>query len=183
MVNTIKVILRSENKYFLGFALCVGILSIFDLSVDLNRGVKYLHILLEAIVVLISITVVIKIIVNERLHKNSILAKFNNLEKESFQLRTDIQKFKTASQKYVTGISDLIDQQLNDWELSKSEKEVALLLLKGLSHKEIALIRNTAEKTVRHQSGIVYSKANLEGRAQLSAFFLEDLLYSNSHSS
>jgi hypothetical protein len=53
---------------------------------------------------------------------------------------------------------------------------VALLLLKGLSLKEIAAIRVTTERTVRAQARSLYSKAGLTGRAALSAFFLEDLL-------
>lgn len=53
---------------------------------------------------------------------------------------------------------------------------MALLLLKGLSLKEIATIRAVAERTVREQARSIYSKAGLTGRAALSAFFLEDLL-------
>jgi DNA-binding NarL/FixJ family response regulator len=53
---------------------------------------------------------------------------------------------------------------------------VALLLLKGLSLKEVAAVRATAERTIRAQARSVYSKAGLTGRAALSAFFLEDLL-------
>jgi len=45
-----------------------------------------------------------------------------------------------------------------------------------MSLKEIAEIRNTAEKTARVQSMAVYSKSGLGGRSELSAFFLEDLL-------
>ena len=51
-----------------------------------------------------------------------------------------------------------------------------MLLLKGLSHKEIAAIRNVGEATVRQQAGSIYRKAGLEGRRDLAAFFLEDLL-------
>jgi DNA-binding NarL/FixJ family response regulator len=53
---------------------------------------------------------------------------------------------------------------------------VALLLLKGLSLKEIATVRATSERTVRAQARSLYSKAGLTGRAALSSFFLEDLL-------
>jgi DNA-binding CsgD family transcriptional regulator len=60
--------------------------------------------------------------------------------------------------------------------LTEAEKEVGLLMLKGLSHKEIANIRNSSEKTVRQQAGAVYAKSGLEGKGQLSAFFLEDLM-------
>ena len=49
-------------------------------------------------------------------------------------------------------------------------------MLKGLSHKEIADIRATSETTIRQQALAVYRKSDLRSRAELSAFFLEDLL-------
>jgi DNA-binding CsgD family transcriptional regulator len=60
--------------------------------------------------------------------------------------------------------------------LTAAEREVGLLILKGLSYKEIAIIRNVSEKTVRLQAHTLYRKAKLSGRAALSAYFLEDLL-------
>jgi len=57
-----------------------------------------------------------------------------------------------------------------------AEREIALFILKGLSAKEIADLRDTSERTIRQQAQAIYSKANLSGRAALSAFFLEDLL-------
>lgn len=57
-----------------------------------------------------------------------------------------------------------------------AEKDIALLLLEGLSRKEIAGLRATSETTVRQQSRAIYEKAGLGGRADLAAFFLEDLL-------
>ena len=66
--------------------------------------------------------------------------------------------------------------QLSSWKLTVAEKEVAFLLLKGMSLKEIAEIRKTAEKTARAHSMAIYAKAGLSGRSELSAFFLEDLL-------
>jgi DNA-binding CsgD family transcriptional regulator len=172
MFNVYKPILTSELKYLLGFAFFVGLLSILDLLVDLNRGVSLFHIFLEGSVILVSGAIIIKIIYKIRNQRKLILEQVAKLEKESFALRADIKNYRT-------GISELIDRQFTAWGLSKSEKEVGLLLVKGLSLKEIAEIRATAEKTVRHQAGIIYSKANLEGRAQLSAFFLEDMLVSS----
>lgn len=61
-------------------------------------------------------------------------------------------------------------------KLSHCDKEVGLLILKGMSYKEIAILRNVSEKTVRQQAHSIYKKAKLSGRAALSAFFLEDLL-------
>lgn len=60
--------------------------------------------------------------------------------------------------------------------MSPAEKEVALLLLKGLSHKDIADVRSVTEATARQQARAVYKKAGLAGRNDLAAFFLEDLL-------
>lgn len=51
-----------------------------------------------------------------------------------------------------------------------------MLLLKGLSFKEIASVRDTMEKTVRQQASTIYRKANVSGRHAFSAWFIEDLL-------
>ena len=76
------------------------------------------------------------------------------------------------------GLGQVIDAQLEKWDLSAAEKEIALLLLKGLSHSDIAEIRKTSERTVRQQSLKIYSKAGLKGRSDLAAFFIEDMLAS-----
>ena len=57
-----------------------------------------------------------------------------------------------------------------------TEKEVAWLLIKGLSIQEIADARNTKIGTVKSQSNAVYQKAGLQGRAELVSYFVEDLL-------
>ena len=57
-----------------------------------------------------------------------------------------------------------------------AEARVALMLLKGLSHKRIARDTQTSERTVRQHSVAVYRKSGLSGRAALAGFFLESLL-------
>lgn len=91
-------------------------------------------------------------------------------------LLAQAEQWKSSVQKHIDGLSSAIDEQLNLWQLSSSEKEVALLLLKGLSLKDISDIRSTSEKTARAQSAAIYAKAGLAGRSELAAFFLEDLL-------
>lgn len=71
---------------------------------------------------------------------------------------------------------EVIQWQFAEWSLTPSEKEVALLILKGLSIKEISQARSTKEKTVRTQASSIYDKSNLGGRHELSAWFFEDLL-------
>ena len=70
----------------------------------------------------------------------------------------------------------VIQWQFSEWKLSPSEKEVALLILKGLSLKDIASCRSTHEKTVRKQASAIYEKSKLGGRHELSAWFFEDML-------
>ncbi len=76
----------------------------------------------------------------------------------------------------IDGLAGAIDEQLERWHLSAAEKDIALLLLKGLEHKEIAELRGVSETTVRQQARSLYRKAGLAGRHELAAFFLEDLL-------
>ena len=65
------------------------------------------------------------------------------------------------------------------WGLTKSEQEVAMLLLKGLSFREISEVRDTKEKTVRQQASSIYVKANVDGRHEFAAWFLEDFMEPN----
>src|SRR5690349_24570886 len=74
------------------------------------------------------------------------------------------------------GLGEAIDRQFVTWKLTDAEREIGLLILKGLSLKEIASVRVTSERTIRAQAQSIYAKAGLSGRAALSAFFLEDLL-------
>jgi DNA-binding NarL/FixJ family response regulator len=66
-----------------------------------------------------------------------------------------------------------IEDKFRAWGLTPVESEVALLLLKGHSHKEIAFMTGRGEKTVRQHAVSVYQKSALRGRAELAAFFLE----------
>jgi len=69
-----------------------------------------------------------------------------------------------------------IDAQFERWSLTRAERDVALLLLKGLGHKEAAAQLGRSERTVRQHAVSLYRKSGLGGRAELAAFFLEDLL-------
>jgi DNA-binding CsgD family transcriptional regulator len=86
------------------------------------------------------------------------------------------QRWRSEARSLLDGLGTAIDQQFTRWNLTDAEREVALLLLKGLSLKEVAAIRATSERTIRAQAQALYAKAGVTGRAALSAFFLEDLL-------
>jgi len=90
--------------------------------------------------------------------------------------RVQGQRWRSEARSHLIGLGEAINVQFSRWNLTEAEREVALLLLKGLSSKEVAAVRATSERTVREQARSIYSKAGLTGRAALSAFFLEDLL-------
>jgi len=70
----------------------------------------------------------------------------------------------------------VMETQFRQWSLSPSESEVALLLIKGLSMKEISELRDVKEKTVRQQATSIYAKSGYAGRHELVAHFIEDLM-------
>jgi DNA-binding CsgD family transcriptional regulator len=74
------------------------------------------------------------------------------------------------------GLARAVGEQFRVWELTPAEREVALLLLRGQSHKEIAVATGRSERTVRQHAVALYHKAGLGGRAELAGFFLGDLV-------
>jgi DNA-binding CsgD family transcriptional regulator len=90
--------------------------------------------------------------------------------------RLEGQRWRAESRTLLSGLGQAIDAQFTRWNLTDAEREVALLLLKGLALKEVAALRATSERTIRAQAAALYAKAGVTGRAALSAFFLEDLL-------
>lgn len=75
----------------------------------------------------------------------------------------------------LTVLGEAIGDQFRLWGLTPAERETALMLLKGYSHKGIARRSGRSERTVRQHAVAVYRKAGLAGRAELAGFFLGDV--------
>jgi len=90
--------------------------------------------------------------------------------------RAERDAWRASAQAAMEGLGHAIDAQFAAWQLTPTEREVALLLLEGHGHKEIAALTGRAERTVRQHAGVVYEKAGLSGRAELAAYFLHDLM-------
>jgi DNA-binding CsgD family transcriptional regulator len=163
---------RKERIVILIILSIIAIMVAFDLITDSKEGVVVWHVLVEGSAGLAALFGVFYFMKDSFKIKHKLSDSLN----ENLQLRKEANEWKFEAQKYIEGLSLSIDQQLTKWNLSVAEKEVALLLLKGLSLKEVADVRNTTEKTARVQSIAVYSKSGLSGRSELAAFFLEDLL-------
>ncbi len=72
--------------------------------------------------------------------------------------------------------SELMEESFARWGLTPSERDVALLTIKGMSVAEIAVARRSQPGTVKAQSSAIYRKAGVEGRAGLLGCFIEDLM-------
>ncbi|MEX3007463.1 helix-turn-helix transcriptional regulator [Hoeflea sp. TYP-13] len=70
----------------------------------------------------------------------------------------------------------LVEDYFDEWGLTPSERDVALLSLKGLLISDIARLRNTSQGTIKAQCNAIYKKAGVNGRPQLLSVFIEDLL-------
>ncbi len=164
----------NQNERFIvaGILCIVAVLVGFDIFTDSREGVVLWHVLTEGAIGVIALAGVFYLL-------RGTFALRHRLEKEigdfsAFKQEADL--WRADSRKYIDGLARAIDQQLTRWNLTVAEKEVAFLLLKGLSLKEIAEVRKTTEKTARVQSMAIYAKAGISGRSELAAFFLEDLL-------
>ena len=161
-----------ERVVIAGVLALIGLLACIDLLVDLRQGVGTWHLLAESTVALVACFGVFLLLRGAwRLRR-----RLDAQSRDFSAFRQQAEAWRSGSKKYLEGLSRSINLQLDQWQLSAAEKEVAFLLLKGLSLKEIATTRRTTEKTARVQSSAVYAKSGLAGRSELSAFFLEDLL-------
>jgi DNA-binding NarL/FixJ family response regulator len=145
---------------------------ILDIFFDLKEGVPLFHIWHEVALFVLAIGAIvwqIKVIMNQNVH-------ISTLNAELLETKKSYQDWKVKAQSSSQELGRLIESQFKIWHLSDSEKDVALLLIKGFSMKEIADVRKTHEKTVRQQATNIYKKSGLSGRQELAAFFLEDML-------
>lgn len=149
-----------------------GLLTLEYLEEPGMRGVAILMALVDIIpIVLLSVGVVLLIKITAQ-QREQTLTVVRDLE----VARLQGQQWRSEARTLLNGLGDAIDEQFKRWNLTEAEREVALLLLKGLSLKEVAQVRSTSERTIRAQARALYGKAGVTGRAALSAFFLEDLL-------
>lgn len=163
---------RKERWTIAAILTAVAVLASVDIYNDYFEGVALWHLSIEISVAFVAVAGVFYLI-RGWLRLQHSLAKEQQFSKD---VEVEAEKWKRVSKIYMEGLSVEIDNQLNRWGLTKAEKVVAFLLVKGLSNKEIAKVKDTSVQTVRTQTNAIYSKSGLSGRSELSAFFLEDLL-------
>jgi DNA-binding CsgD family transcriptional regulator len=160
------------------FAMIV-VLAAVDLLADLAEGTTAGHVLVEGFVIVVALVglgTMARRLARLRKRAGRLHREARDLSRALRASQEEAARWRDEAHDLLRGLGEAIDRQFARWELTPAEKEVALLLLKGLSHKHIASVREVSQATARQQAGAVYKKAGVAGRHDLSAFFLEDLL-------
>ncbi|MEZ5319146.1 MAG: LuxR C-terminal-related transcriptional regulator [Vicinamibacterales bacterium] len=153
------------------FAAIVVLIGV-DLAEDSSTGAASGHLGIEAIVMVLAAAGIVALWRGLRQAQ----ARVARLDADLERARLEAARYREEAADALRGLGHAIDAQFDRWALTPAEREVGLLMLKGLSHREIATVRTTSEATVRQQALSIYRKSDLRNRSELSAFFLEDLL-------
>lgn len=155
-----------------GAFLAIALLMALDLAGDRGEGADVGHLVVEALAMVAAFGGAFVLWQTLR----TAAARVASLDVDLAATRAEAARFQAEAADALRGLGEAIDTQFRRWALTPAEREVGLLLLKGLSHREVAELPTTSEQTVRQQALVIYRKAGLRNRAELSAFFLEDLL-------
>ena len=154
------------------FLVAISVGGVVDLSLDRPASFWSVHVVFEVALLGCSLGAVAYLWLGWRS-----AGRMLERSRAELSLRADERDaWRGRAEKLLRGLGDEIDRQLRVWGLTPAERETALLLLKGCGHKEIAALQQKSERTVRQHAVAVYRKSGLSGRAELAAFFLEDLL-------
>ena len=171
-----------ENRIkIITFIILLGtsLFALVDIVLDLQEGVTMNHLIHEGALWAFSMAGAFyqfKIIKWQTQEMVVFQSKINELGATNNELKIEQLNFQKKISHLSSEFLISMDEQFNTWLFSRAEKEIALLLIKGLAMKEIADIRGSSESTVRQQASQIYKKSKLTGRMELSAFFLDDLL-------
>jgi len=158
-------------------ALMAGLVAIalgaaWDLLLDIGGGAAAAHFVGEGLVLAVALGLIAHLLGELRRRRMALARVVAELE----EARAHVRKLTPDAQAARARLGEAIALQFVAWELTQSEREVGWLLLKGLTLKEIAALRNTAEKTVRQQASAIYHKSGVSGRHAFAAWFIEDCL-------
>lgn len=167
----ITFVRRHERFLVLSGLLVLAFTVSLDMFFDVKEGLPLEHLLHEALLLVFCLVLTLfQVSVISRQKKS-----LQSNQKEIQALTQSKEDFRLKSLRFSQDFSEAVAQQFVDWKLTESERDIAILLIKGLSMKEIAEDRQSKETTVRQQAASIYRKAQVEGRQDLTSFFLEDL--------
>jgi DNA-binding CsgD family transcriptional regulator len=160
----------------LRWILAVALLSIIiggtaDLAMDDPETWLSFHVVFETLMIAGALVMATTLWLGWWRSAHSAASLRESLERQ----REERDAWNASAQAALEGLGRAVETQFRTWRLTPAESEVALMLLKGYEHKEIAALTKRSERTVRQHAGVVYEKAGLSGRAELAAYFLNDL--------
>jgi len=154
----------------------MSFLIVLDIVGDYQEGVHWQHLLLELTILTLALS---GIVFFGRLYYLSALGKIASLKNDLELANRQAKQWRDTNRDLIAGLAKQVQRQFDHWHLTRAEAEVGMLMLKGLSHAQIAELRHASERTIRDQARAIYRKAGVNNRTELSAFFLEDLLLPN----
>jgi DNA-binding CsgD family transcriptional regulator len=159
-----------------GLLLLVAVGGAVDLALDAPSSWRSAHVLFELALMSASLGFAAYLWRGWLRAARSVAEVRRALLARQAELQAERDAWRESARASLDGLARAIDRQFDAWGLTPTEREVALLLLKGRGHKQAAALTGRSERTVRQHAVSVYQKSGLSGRAELAAFFLEGLL-------
>lgn len=150
----------------------VAVLSAADILHDMREGASTAHLALESVLVTAALGLIVVLASGVWRESRNNAALKQELAARAAAPEAASEAVRAARHE----LANVTQVQFETWNLTGTEREIAMLLLKGLSFKEIAAVRSTAEKTVRQQASSIYGKSGVAGRHEFAAWFIEDFL-------
>ena len=69
-----------------------------------------------------------------------------------------------------------IQKEFKNWNFTGTEREISILILRGLSNQQIAGLRGKSLKTIENQTFSIFQKSGTTGKLEFIAYFLSPLL-------
>jgi DNA-binding CsgD family transcriptional regulator len=161
----------------IGFLLLIVVGGLTDIALDRPQSWFTAHIAVEVGMVAVSLSFAVLVFSRWRQSQQALNAAQASLlatARELAERQVERDLWRANAEQALAGFGLAIDRQFTTWQLTRAEREVALLL-KGLGHKQVAASLGRSERTVRQQAVEAYRKAGVQGRSELAAFFLADL--------
>ena len=149
-----------------------AVYEVYDELTDLGQGESPLTVWVEILIVCSSLGFVFYI--TRLLYQN--MLQQTQMRQTLQQVRKQLNSSNQRLQQGKEAFRESVDWQLNEWQFTQTQKEIAFLLLKGLSAKEIAGQRFVQEKTIRNHLSAIYEKSGMPGKHVFCAWFFEGLL-------
>ena len=86
------------------------------------------------------------------------------------------QSLERTAQMANRAVHDIIEKNFDSWALTASERDIAGLLVKGLSIAEIAKVRNSAEGTIKSHLNAIYRKSGTRSRADVMSQIMDSMI-------